>query len=374
LDIKKQVVIIGAGPIGLAMAARLVESKISFLIIERGISVGANILEWGDVQLFTDWQESVDYRSYQLFKKFDASISLPSQNPTGKELTNDFLIGLSSVPPIKENLVLESTVTKIKYKSASSLFEVNYIQHGSERKIHSDIVIDASGTWNNLNTLGDHESKVDPFVYYGIPDKEMIAKEMNSGTIAVVGNGHSAMNSLMSLSAHSNAELLWIIRSQEPRMGKSKVGGKSDLLEELVSQLLQTSRVKLVNNFSIKSVEVEEGQLNLRKNESSNLIEVDKLIINAGAKPNYSFLDNIELRLDHKYQVAIPLSDRIDPSKHSCDTVSYTLDDTLLTDIPYYVVGMKSFGKASNFLLSSGYIILDHLQSHLLNHIVNDKV
>ena len=64
---------------------------------------------------------------------------------------------------------------------------------------------------------------------------------------------------------------------------------------------------------------------------------------------------------DEQYWTAPRLAPRINPRLHSCDSLSYCFEDTILTDVPYYVVGMKSFGKASNFLLSKGYEILDEL-------------
>ena len=45
------VAVIGAGPVGLAAAARLVERGIEPLILERGKSVGAAMLEWGHVRV-----------------------------------------------------------------------------------------------------------------------------------------------------------------------------------------------------------------------------------------------------------------------------------------------------------------------------------
>ena len=56
---------------------------------------------------------------------------------------------------------------------------------------------------------------------------------------------------------------------------------------------------------------------------------------------------------------------KINPKLHTCNTLEYNFKDTLISEIHYYVVGMKSFGKASNFLLSSGYKILDELINHI---------
>lgn len=54
------VAVIGAGPVGLAAAAHLVERGIRPLIFERGAGVGAALLEWSHVRVFSPWTYNVD--------------------------------------------------------------------------------------------------------------------------------------------------------------------------------------------------------------------------------------------------------------------------------------------------------------------------
>ncbi|WP_245472937.1 FAD-dependent oxidoreductase, partial [Mesorhizobium sp. M7A.F.Ca.MR.148.00.0.0] len=54
------VAVIGAGPVGLAAAAHLVERGITPLVLERGESVGAALLEWGHVRVFSPWEYNID--------------------------------------------------------------------------------------------------------------------------------------------------------------------------------------------------------------------------------------------------------------------------------------------------------------------------
>jgi len=50
------VAVIGAGPVGLAAAAHLVERGIEPLVLEASAMVGANLLDFGHVQLFSPWR------------------------------------------------------------------------------------------------------------------------------------------------------------------------------------------------------------------------------------------------------------------------------------------------------------------------------
>ena len=49
------VAIIGAGPIGLAAAAHLLEREIDFIIFEAGATVATSIATWGHTRLFSPW-------------------------------------------------------------------------------------------------------------------------------------------------------------------------------------------------------------------------------------------------------------------------------------------------------------------------------
>src|SRR5512134_965267 len=54
------VAVIGAGPVGLAAAARLIERGIEPIVLEAAASVGANLLDYGHVRLFSPWRYDVD--------------------------------------------------------------------------------------------------------------------------------------------------------------------------------------------------------------------------------------------------------------------------------------------------------------------------
>src|SRR5687768_1580520 len=53
-------VVIGAGPIGLAAAANAADRGIDFVVLEAGPGAGAAVGEWAHVRLFSAWSELID--------------------------------------------------------------------------------------------------------------------------------------------------------------------------------------------------------------------------------------------------------------------------------------------------------------------------
>jgi N-acetylglutamate synthase-like GNAT family acetyltransferase len=54
------VAVLGAGPVGLAAAARLIERGIPFVVLEAASTVGANLVDYGHVRLFSPWRYDID--------------------------------------------------------------------------------------------------------------------------------------------------------------------------------------------------------------------------------------------------------------------------------------------------------------------------
>ncbi|WP_435867134.1 FAD-dependent oxidoreductase [Streptosporangium canum] len=54
------VALIGAGPIGLAAAAHLVERGLPFILFEAGAEAGTSVRQWGHVHLFSPWRYNTD--------------------------------------------------------------------------------------------------------------------------------------------------------------------------------------------------------------------------------------------------------------------------------------------------------------------------
>ena len=103
------VAVIGAGPVGLAAAARLIERDIEPLIFEKGASAGAAVLEWGHVRVFSPWKYNIDDAARVLLEEAGWSEPDPDHYPNGREIVEAYLASLSKVPRIAGGLKLGAT-------------------------------------------------------------------------------------------------------------------------------------------------------------------------------------------------------------------------------------------------------------------------
>src|SRR5690348_13884535 len=95
------VVVIGAGPVGLAAAAHLAERGIPFTVLESGDGPAAAVREWGHVRLFSPWRYNIDHAARRLLVDAGWVEPDPDRLPTGRQLAEDYLQPLADLPALK---------------------------------------------------------------------------------------------------------------------------------------------------------------------------------------------------------------------------------------------------------------------------------
>ena len=87
------IAVIGAGPIGLATAANLVERNLEPLVLEAGSRVAASMWDWGHVKLFTPWSYLIDPTSQRLLAApSDWKEPDPEYVPYSREFVEQYLL------------------------------------------------------------------------------------------------------------------------------------------------------------------------------------------------------------------------------------------------------------------------------------------
>jgi hypothetical protein len=83
---------------------------------------------------------------------------------------------------------------------------------------------------------------------------------------------------------------------------------------------------------------------------------VDELIVATGLRPDLDLLRELRLALDDVVESPAALAPLIDPNVHSCGSVPpHGAEELKHPEPDFFVVGMKSYGRAPTFLLRTGY-------------------
>ncbi|HUF35542.1 MAG TPA: FAD-dependent oxidoreductase [Gemmatimonadales bacterium] len=373
--------IIGAGPIGLVASAHLLDRGETPIVLEAGDGVGASIRDWAHVRLFSPWKYLIDPVAARLLEAGGWRRPPAERLPTGGELLHEFLEPLAALPAVAATLRLGHRVVAVtrrgldKVKTAgreSAPYELIVRRaDGSTERLLARAVIDASGTWRTPNPAGaagvaaageaEHADRIE----YGIPDVLGRDRARYAGRrTLVVGSGHSAFNALLDLAAlaaeEPGTEIVWAVRRRD--VGLMFGGGRKDALEargalgSRLSGLVASDTVDFRRGFELERIDALGGRLTVVAEDGRRIPGVDRLIVTTGFRPDLSLTRELRLRLDSWLEAPERLAPLIDPNLHSCGTVyPHGAAELAHPERDFYVVGMKSYGRAPTFLLLTGY-------------------
>src|SRR3954469_1288624 len=95
----KTVAIIGAGPVGLAAAAHVLERGMSPVVLEAGPEAGDAGRQWQQVQLFLPWEYNNAQAAARMLPPTGWNSPDPQSYPTGGELLDRYLTPLATRTP-----------------------------------------------------------------------------------------------------------------------------------------------------------------------------------------------------------------------------------------------------------------------------------
>jgi len=375
------IVIIGAGPVGLAAAAHLIKRNESPILLESGKTVGATIQTWRHVRMFSPWEMALDKAAVSLLRPTGWQQPNLKRLPTGGDLLDNYLLPLAETPELKQALRFSHKVIgvgrdgtdKVKSEARDSRpFKIIAETPEGRVTLYARAVIDTSGTWDSPNPAGAGgyaaEGEDSSTVAYGIPDVYKTERSTYAGKrTLVIGSGHSAINALLDLAKLAGEEeqtrILWAIR----RSSVSSIygGEKNDqlpargLLGTRLKELVESNQLELISGFSLESIAMKNGQKSVTgqaNGEQIQLSNIDNIIAATGQRPNFSFLREVRMDIDPSLESSSALAPMIDPNIHSCGTVPPHGEAELRHPEPgFYIAGIKSYGRAPTFLLATGY-------------------
>jgi hypothetical protein len=379
------VAVIGAGPIGLAATAHLLERGFTPLLLEAAPSIAASLESFRHVRLFSPWRFNIDPAARRMLKAA-GWIAPPSEElPTAGAMVDEYLAPLAALPAMRTALRFSHRVRDIsrdgfdKVKSVGredAPFVIRCDTPDGPREIRAWAVLDASGSWGKPNPLGANglpaagENEAAARIAYGMPDILGRERARYAGKrVLVAGAGHSAAGDLLALAKLADdspaTQIVWTIRGHN--FARIFGGGENDglaargALGKRLKDLADSGRLELQADFRTEGIIAgADGRLTIEgrapDGAARRIDGVDEIIVAAGGRPDLSLTTELRVKLDPWIESTEQLAPLIDPNVHSCGTVPPHGHRELAHPEPrFYAVGAKSYGRAPNFLLATGH-------------------
>ena len=387
-----RIAILGAGPIGLEAALAAAQRGDDFTVYESAPTVGGHVRRWGHVRTFTPWAMNVSPRMRSHLPGAPGDDTLPS----GTQLADELLEPIAALPQLAGRIRLQTRVLAVgregllKHEAigdprrASRPFRLLVARpDGSEAIVHADVVIDATGTYGNPNRLGDggidavNERAFEDRIERFLPALTEQARDWAGRTILLTGSGHSAQTAVRQLAAFARdapgTRIVWAVRKPRPDWGAVE----ADPLPERAS--LNAAAAELAAGAS-DAVRLRPGcvteALHARgdrivvtlRNGAPEEVEVDRILaLNGGVGDGALYR---QLQVHECYATSGPMNlaaALLGESGSDCLAVSAHGPETLRNPEPgFFILGAKSYGRNSQFLLQIGWQQVDDVFGSLI--------
>jgi hypothetical protein len=254
---------------------------------------------------------------------------------------------------------------------------------GSEAIDRADVVIDATGTYGTPNRLGDggidavNERAFDDRIERLLPRLDAQPAAWAGRTILLTGSGHSAQTAARQLATFARdaaaTRVVWAVRSPAPDWGAVSgdplparatlnaaaadlAGGASDavsLLPGCVTEALHGRDARIVVTL---------------RNGAPQEVEVDRVLALNGGVGDHALYR--QLQVHECYATSGPMNlaaALLGEGGGDCLAVASHGPDTLRNPEPgFFILGAKSYGRNSQFLLQAGWQQVDDVFGTLI--------
>ena len=387
---RPRIAILGAGPIGLEAALQAASLELPFTVYERG-RVGEHLQRWGHVRLFSPFGMNSTPLGRTRILKDQPGHEMPADNDilTGREHLAAYLEPLARSPLLREHIRTETMVLHagrrgfLKEDGAGDAARgqqpfLLLLRHANKESIEeAEVVLDCTGTYGQPRCLGEGgipapgESSARQHICWGLED---VPGEKSSTyadkTTLVVGGGYSAATTVCNLAKladkHPATWVIWLTRGKGTQPIKRFVNDPLKERDQLAvcANMLATrgdGNVEFHPQSVVTAVECAGADRGFKVRAicggKGMTWEVDRLVANVGYTPSTEIYR--ELQIHESYATLGPMNLAtvlLKPAGGDCLTVPSFSAESLRNPEPnFFVLGAKSYGRNSNFLLRAGF-------------------
>jgi thioredoxin reductase len=385
-----RIAILGAGPIGLEAALYARSVNLPVTVYERG-RIGEYWHRWGHVRLFSPFGMNTTPLGRAAIKSAKPTHEFPSDETciSGREHLAAYLLPLAQCELLKGLIHTETMVLTVGRRGflkedapgdasrGKKPFRLLVRDKNKERIEEADVVLDCTGTYGQHRWLGDGgipaagELAAEQHIAYGLEDVLGEKKNHYAGrNVLVIGGGYSAATTVCNLAALARDNLatwvIWLARGGSTQPIKRFAGDplkERDRLAVRANNLATRSddNVEFHGQSFIDAVEFHGQDKGFRVTGRSagapHTWEVERVIANVGYTPNGDLYR--ELQIHECYATFGPMKLAVALAEHpnqDCLKQKNFAADALRNPEPnYFVLGGKSYGRNSNFLLRVGF-------------------
>ena len=397
IDTPATIAILGAGPIGLeaALYARFMGYQVD--IYERG-NIAENVLAWGHVRMFSPFRMNRSTLGMSAIQAQDGSWQPPDEEAllTGREWAEAYLLPLGATDLVASHVHSQTRVVAVSRKDtlkhelvgdaarSESPFLLLLEDAGGRRTAEADIVIDTSGSYSHHNWLGSGgiaaigEPEAASRIRYDVPDVLGADRDAYAGKhTLIIGAGYSAATSVVALKrlAHDEPEtrVTWLVRGDrtetEPlaRIADDTLSERDRLaLDAAAAVSASDGPVTFMPGTIVDTIEMSDDSAQITvstRGKTETEIAGDQIIANVGYHGDRSLYEQLQVHECFATGGPMKLSASL-AEQTSADCLDQTSDDAdaLVTTEPnFYILGSKSYGRDSRFLVSVGLEQIRHL-------------
>jgi len=387
-----RVAILGSGPTGLEAALAAAESGLPFTLYEASTEVAGSVRSWGHVRLFTPWEMNVSPRMRRHLEGAGVAVPDGADCPTGRELVERLLQPLAALPTLAPHLRLGTRVQAVGREGLLKHEEIATAERGRrhfrillsdaggrEWTERADVVVDATGTYGNPNSLGDGgipapgERDIAGDLRRAIPDLQKDRYDWAGKTVLLAGAGHSAQTAARDLAELAReapgTRVIWALRGAEPRFG-THAGDPLPERARLAATAAELAAGASPAIAARRGVAVESAarwggglEVVLRNGGDPETARVDRVLALTGYVGDHTLYRQLQVHECYATCGPIKLSaallgaaagDCLDQTTHGADTLTNP-------EPGFFLLGSKSYGRNNTFLMRIGWQQVDEV-------------